>query len=67
VNISNCLKSVSIVNKYPLHVASENGRVEVVNILFKHGADYLLNSKYGTSPLQIAVLCNRTDIAHQLI
>jgi ankyrin repeat protein len=48
-------------------VASENGRVEVVNILFKHGADYLLNSKYGTSPLQIAVLCNRTDVVHQLI
>ena len=56
------------VNKSPLYVASENGHVEVVNILLKrHGVACLLNTKYSTCPLQIAVLCNRTDVAHQLI
>ena len=56
------------VNKSPLYVASENGHVEVVNILLKcHGVACLLNTKYDTCPLQIAVLFNRTDVVHQLI
>jgi ribosomal protein L36 len=63
-----CWTDTSYATNSPLYVASENGHVEVVNILLKrHGVACLINTKYSTCPLQIAVLCNRTDVAHQLI
>jgi hypothetical protein len=37
----------------------------VINLNILKG--YITLTKYGTCPLQIAVLCNRTDVAHQLI
>ena len=40
--------------KTPLHVATRDGTVEVVNVLIQNGADVNANDFKGRTPLQIA-------------
>jgi ankyrin repeat protein len=51
----------------PLHVAAEQGRYVVVNMLLKHGADIDAPDRQGHSPLYGALMARRTRVAQLLI
>ena len=40
----------------PLHGAAQNGQLEVVRLLLRHGADKELKTNYGKKPVDI--VCN---------
>ncbi|KAJ7371148.1 hypothetical protein OS493_027837 [Desmophyllum pertusum] len=50
----------------PLHTAAMYGRLNVVNLLLKEGADVTLVNRYGQIPLQVAVANNHTAVEKEL-
>lgn len=51
----------------PLHVAAAYGRLRVVQILLKHGADVNAKDNLGSTPLFYAVGRNQTGVAQLLL
>jgi len=51
----------------PLHIASQNGRLQLVDYLLKHGANIRLKDLYGRIALHYAVLNDHVHITEQLL
>src|SRR5260221_7798537 len=52
----------------PLHLASDNGRRDHVDLLLKHHADVnLLNGHHSTTALRVAVIMGEIEIARTLL
>lgn len=51
----------------PLHIASKNGRFQLVDYLLKHGANIRLKDLYGRIALHYAVLNDHVYITEQLL
>jgi len=43
-----------LLGQTPLHVASSNGKVKIIDILLENGADYKILDLYGQSPLLVS-------------
>ncbi len=54
-------------NAFPLFVAAENGRTEVVRVLIERGADVDLRTAYGATALYIACQEGHTEIVNFLL
>lgn len=52
--------------RYPLHDAAAQGRVVLIRLLLKHGAEIGPRDSDGMTPLQLAVLEGRTQAAEVL-
>jgi len=52
---------------YPLHVAAQRGHVVVVEELLKHGANPAVRNGNGRTPLELALLAGKTEVARLLI
>lgn len=51
----------------PLHLASRQGRLEIVSLLIKSGADVNARDRNSETPLYEAAAMNRKDVAELLI
>jgi hypothetical protein len=51
----------------PLHVAAENGRVEIAELLISSGADVNARTKYGSTPLHEAARRGHADVVRLLL
>ena len=51
----------------PLHLAAEQGGVDVVRALCSHGVDWNVPDRYGRSPLQIAIMKDRPEVVSLLL
>ncbi len=51
----------------PLHVAAEQGRQIITELLLKHGANINSKDSNGNTPLHTAVMSGRTQVAEFLI
>jgi ankyrin repeat protein len=51
----------------PLHIASKNGRFQLVDYLLKHGVNIRLKDLYGRIALHYAVLNDHVYITEQLL
>lgn len=51
----------------PLHLAAEQGSVEVLKALCDRKADWNVPDRYGRSPLQLAVMADRADAVSLLM
>lgn len=52
---------------YPLHTAARRGRVVIARELLKHGGDAKATNQAGRTPLQVALLEGKTQVASVLI
>ena len=52
---------------YPLHVAAGRGRVVIARELLKHGADADARNRVGRTPLEIALIEGKTQLASMLV
>ncbi len=52
---------------YPLHLAAERGHVVVVDELLSHGASPEAINGAGRTPLQLALLAGKTEVARLLV
>lgn len=50
----------------PLHWAIEKGFKPIVRLLLQHNADVTIVSKFGRSPIALAVLTEQADILEEL-
>jgi hypothetical protein len=51
----------------PLHLAVDQGNIELIRALCRRGVDWNVDDRYERSPLQLAVKAGRKDIVRQLI
>ena len=51
----------------PLHLAADNGFVNVVRILMEHGANPTLKDKYGKTPTQAAAKRKHKEVVAALL
>ena len=56
----------NVVNQTPLHYASARGDKEIIEILIGKGAVVNAVDKYGTTPLDVANMNERTEAANLL-
>jgi ankyrin repeat protein len=52
---------------YPLHVAARRGRVVIAGELLDHGADLRVRNGAGQTPLQVALIEGKTQLAEVLM
>jgi ankyrin repeat protein len=52
---------------YPLHVAAERSHVVVVEELLRHGASPEVSNSARRTPLELALLAGKTEVAHLLV
>uniref|UniRef100_A0A0A1X959 GA-binding protein subunit beta-1 n=1 Tax=Zeugodacus cucurbitae TaxID=28588 RepID=A0A0A1X959_ZEUCU len=50
----------------PLHWAVEKGHKSIARLLLKHNADVTLTSKFGKTPIALAVLTEQADLLEEL-
>ncbi len=53
--------------RFPLHIAARYGRVVLLRLLLKHGADIAARNRDGDSALAVAILAGRTQAADVLL
>jgi len=64
------MANINVQNKNgetPLHIAVENGHINIVKLLISSKADVNVRDKNGDTPLHVAVFTERIDIAKLLI
>jgi hypothetical protein len=63
-----CLETTDVVKlATPLYWAARNGRLEVIKILVDRGAEKEARNRYGITPLHVACMHERLDVAIFLI
>ena len=50
----------------PLHWAVEKGCKSIVRLLLQHGADVTVISKFGKTPIALAVMTEQADVLAEL-
>lgn len=50
----------------PLHWAVEKGHKSIARLLLKHNADVTVTSKFGKTPIALAVLTEQADLLEEL-
>jgi len=62
-----CINQVNAHGQSPLHIASQTGRLKLVEYLLKHNANVKLKDLYGRTALHYATLYDHIHITEQLL
>lgn len=50
-----------------MHIAAENGYIDIIKLLFESNEDFHLRDKDGNTVLHLAIMCRKTAAADQIL